>query len=113
MEATYVNQPQPLQCVMIINIFIVDHPRAVLFLHLSITTFFLRDVNHTSTSTTQVQSSFSPDIDHELVVEAPVVKIMTQGADEHCQALEPGEFKYCSFIDALISFFFQMWVLIS
>ena len=37
MEATYVNQPQPLQCVMIINIFIVDHPRAVLFLHLSIT----------------------------------------------------------------------------
>ena len=52
-----------------------------------------------------MQSSFSPDIDHELVVEAPVVKIMTQGADEHCQALEPGEFKYYSFIDALISFF--------
>ena len=35
-----------------------------------------------------VFSYFLPDIDHELVVEAPVVEIMTQGADEHCQTLK-------------------------
>ena len=29
-----------------------------------------------------------PNVDHELVVEASVVKIMAQGTDEHCQTLK-------------------------
>ena len=28
------------------------------------------------------------NVDHELVVEASVVKIMAQGTDEHCQTLK-------------------------